>query len=147
MKIAIIIYLILTYGIGVYLLISERKYVTWKNILLCLLCPLMIPAAFFVVLYEAITKKELRWARRSKPRKLSELESGNRNDENFTHKEDADNSIVTDESYSFSMIFRKALRSGEFSEFENILDDDVVLTLYRHKTIKSSSAVLEYWKD
>ena len=147
MKIAIISYLILTYGIGVYLLISERKFVTWKNILLCLLCPLMIPAAFFVVLYEAITKKELRWARRSKPRKLSELESGNRNDENFTHKEDADNSIVTDESYNFSMIFRKALRSGDFSEFENVLDDDVVLTLYRHKTIKSSSAVLEYWKD
>lgn len=147
MKIAVIIYLILTYGLGVYLLISEREFVTWKSILLCLLCPLIIPAAFFVVLYEAITEKELRWARRSKSRKLSELESGNQNDENFTHKDDANNSIVTDESYSFSMIFRKALRSGDFSEFENILDDDVVLTLYRHKTIKGNLTVLNYWKD
>ena len=96
MKIAIVIYLILTYGLGVYLLISERKNVTWKNILLCLLSPLMVPAAFFVVIFELITKKKLKGIRRNKSTKLSELESGNRNDENFTHAEDADDSIVRD---------------------------------------------------
>lgn len=147
MKIAVLIYLILTYLLGLYLLISERKLITWKNILLCLLSPLMVPAAFFVVIFELITKKKLRGIRRSKSTKLSKPESGNRNDENFTHAEDADDSIVRDLSYDLSVLFRKALRTGDFSDFEKVLDDDVVLTLYRHKTINGRLTVLEYWKD
>lgn len=147
MKTAIIIYLILTYGLGLYLMISNRDSLKWKNVLLCLFCPFVVPAAFFVVLFEHITKKKLKGIRRSKSTKLSELESGNRNDENFTHEEDANNSIVKDPSYDFSVLFRKALRSADFSDIENLLDDDVVLTLYRHKTIKGRLAVLDYWKD
>ena len=145
MKTAIIIYLILTYGLGLYLMISNTDSLKWKNVLLCLFCPFVVPAAFFVVLFEHITKKKLQGIRRSKSTKLSELESGNRNDENFTHEEDANNSIVKDPSYDFSVLFRKALRSADFSDIENLLDDDVVLTLYRHKTIKGRLAVLDYW--
>lgn len=64
----------------------------------------------------------------------------------FGEVEVSDN-LIDDVYTLYSKKLGEAIVSGDFSEWDSCLNDDVELTIYENKTIEGSNNVLQYWKE
>ena len=60
---------------------------------------------------------------------------------------DIEQYLPDDEYKKTALTFVVNFLYNDFSEFEEILDDDVTMVVFNQKSINGKQAVMEYWKD
>ena len=60
---------------------------------------------------------------------------------------DIDHYLPDDDYKRTALTFVVNFLYNDFSEFEEVLDDDVTMVVFKQKSIRGKQAVMEYWKD